>query len=120
MHFQVCSHYYLRSLYFLLSLLITIPIAFKNVILCNKQDTATVLLSAALASKKPEPSSSSSTDVASVEQGEPSSLHDPSSLAGNEALNVEAEPSNDPEALVEQQVSIFGGFLGSIHFKHSH
>ncbi|PKU76588.1 plant UBX domain-containing protein 11 [Dendrobium catenatum] len=68
------------------------------------QDTATVLLSAALASKKPDPSSSSSTDVASVEQGESSSLHDPSSLAGNEALNVEAEPSNDPEALVEQQV----------------
>lgn len=67
------------------------------------QDTAAALLSAALASKKPVPSSSSSPDVAPVEQGESSNLNDLSSLGDNQDLNIQAEPLNHPVALVEQQ-----------------
>lgn len=67
------------------------------------QDTTAALLSVALASKGPEPSSSRSSDVTLNEEGEPSSLHNPLSLADNHALNVDTGPSNDPKALVEQQ-----------------
>lgn len=84
-------------------------------LLWNKQDTAAVLLSAALASKKPEPSNSSFTDVDPVEQGEASNLHDSSSLADNQDLNIQAEPSNHPVTLVEGKVSAFRTITSSIH-----
>lgn len=67
------------------------------------QDTAATLLSAALASKETESSSSGSTNAFPFGQGESSNLHGPLSLADNHALNVEVGPSNDPKILVEQQ-----------------